>query len=70
MNDGGTTRDVFNLEAETGMSFNQKQTITANRATGWQTIALVEGRTGGSVSGGTSGSDQRAYSRFYIKDES
>ena len=70
MNDGGTTRDVFNLEAETGMSFNQKQIITADRATGWWTIALVEGRTGGSVSGGTSGSDQRAYSKFYIKDES
>jgi hypothetical protein len=70
MNDGGTIRDVFNLEAETGMSFNQKQIMTDDRATGWWTIALIEGRSGGSVSGGTSGSDQRGYSKFYIKDES
>ena len=71
MNDGGTSRDVFNLEAETGMSFNQKQSLTADRATGWWTIALIEGKSGGSVSGGTSSaSDQRGYSRFLIKDES
>ena len=68
MNDGGTTRDVFNLEAETGMSFNQKQVITANRATGWWTIAFLEGRSGGSASG-TGGSTQRGYSKFFIKDE-
>jgi hypothetical protein len=72
MNDGGTTRDVFNLEAETGMSFNQKQDMTNNLAVGWHSIALVEGETpGGLGSGtyGTGGQDQRAFSKFYIKEQ-
>ena len=69
MNDGGTTRDVFNLEAETGMSFNQKQDMTNNLSVGWYSIALVEGESGGSVSGGTGGQDQRAFSKFYIKEQ-
>tara|TARA_B100000214_G_scaffold310459_1_gene242272 strand:+ start:1 stop:975 length:975 start_codon:yes stop_codon:yes gene_type:complete len=70
VNDGGTSKTALTIEAETGMTHHQKKELTNDLATGWWTIALVEGRSGGSVSGGTSGSDQRAYSKFFIKDES
>ena len=69
VNDGGTSKVALQLEAETGMPFNQKQDMTNNLAVGWHSIALVEGRSGGSVSGGTGGTGQRGFSKFYLKDE-
>jgi predicted aspartyl protease len=73
VNDGGSSVNALTIDAsQGGFSYNKKQDLTNDLATGWWTIALVEGRSGGSVSGGTGSAsgDQRAYSRFLIKDES
>jgi len=70
VNDGGSSVNALTIDAsQGGFSYNKTQDLTNDLATGWWTIALVEGRTGGSGDG-TGGSDQRAYSRFLIKDES
>jgi len=47
--------------------YNQYQDLTGDLAVGWHSIALVEGRSGGSGAG-TGGSDQRALGTFVIRN--
>ena len=49
--------------------YNQYQNLTLNLAVGWYSIALLEGRSGGSGAG-TGGSDQRAIGTFVIRNTS
>ena len=50
-----------------GVQYQQFKDLTDDLATGYHTIAVVEGRSGGSASG-TGGSDQRAIGTFLIRN--
>lgn len=47
--------------------YNQYQNLSGDLAVGWHSIALLEGRSGGSGNG-TGGSDQRAIGTFIIRN--
>ena len=50
-----------------GVQYQQFKDLTGDLATGYYTIAVIEGRSGGSASG-TGGSDQRAIGTFLIRN--
>jgi len=53
-----------------GMVYQQFKDLTTNLATGWHSIALIEGRSGGVASGGTGASEQRGIGTFLIRNTS
>jgi hypothetical protein len=50
-----------------GLQYSQSMNLTGDLATGWHTIAIVEGRSGGAASG-TGDSSQRAIGTFLIRN--
>ena len=50
-----------------GIQYSQFEDLTDDLAIGWHTIALVEGRSGGTASG-TGDSDQRAIGTFLVRN--
>jgi len=53
-----------------GMVYQQFKDLTTNLATGWHSIALIAGRSGGVASGGTGASEQRGIGTFLIRNTS
>jgi len=51
-----------------GMVYQQFLNLTGDIPTGWHTIAIVEGRSGGAAGTGTGDSDQRAIGNFMIRN--
>ena len=50
-----------------GLQYSQFKDLTGDLATGWHSIALIEGRSGGSASG-TGASNQRGIGTFFIRN--
>ena len=62
----GGAKIIGDLEVS-GVQYSQFKNLTGDLATGWHSIALIEGRSGGSASG-TGASSQRGIGTFLIRN--
>ena len=63
----GGAKVIGDLEVS-GVQYSQFKDLTGDLATGWHTIALIEGRSGGTGSGTGASSGQRGIGTFLIRN--